>query len=294
MNIDIDIVCPIYKGLSYLEPLYKSFKTQKGVMIHKIILPVTDSEDEEMGKIRDFISEHSDILSFEVKPSDFSHSLTRQKAIIDYCSERCVVMLSQDVVLANEDTLFNLVLPIFNKEAAYTYARQISKYNNIEKYIREINYPEISSLVTKDDIEKKQLMAFFSSDACSAYDRDVFIKIGGYGGYNVMFSEDMLYSYFVLNNGYAKKYCSSSVVYHSHKLTLKQLYKRYYETGIFFSQVTLFNNYKSTNSGFSLAMKVLKKALLNFNIPVLLRWLPDMTARYIGMKKGKKYGRDKK
>lgn len=294
MNIDIDIVCPIYKGLSYLKPLYESFKSQKGVSIKKIILPVTDSEDDEMEETRHFISEHGDIISFEIKPCDFSHSLTRQKAIIDYCSERCVVMLSQDVILAKEDTLFNLVLPIYNKEAAYTYARQISKYNNIEKYIREINYPEESSLITKDDIEKKQLMAFFSSDACSAYDREVFIKIGGYGGYDVMFSEDMLYSYFVLSHNYAKKYCSSSIVYHSHKLTLKQLYKRYYETGIFFSKVHLFDNYKSTNSGLSLAMKVLKKALLHFNIPVLLRWLPDMTTRYIGMKKGKKKGRAEK
>ena len=37
-----------------------------------------------------------------------------------------------------------------------------------------------------------------------------------------------------------------------------------------------------------LALYVLKEALKHFDIPVLFRWLPDMSARYLGMKKGRK------
>ncbi len=43
-------------------------------------------------------------------------------------------------------------------------------------------------------------------------------------------------------------------------------------------------------SGMKLAMYVLKQALKHFDIPVLFRWLPDMSARYLGIKKGKKVG----
>ena len=36
--------------------------------------------------------------------------------------------------------------PIINGQAAACYSRQISKYNNLEKYTREKNYPKDSSL----------------------------------------------------------------------------------------------------------------------------------------------------
>ena len=80
------------------------------------------------------------------------------------------------------------------------------------------------------------------------------------------------------------------MVDHSHKYTLKQLYKRYYDTGVFQSQVTFFKDENLEGSGMKLAMYVLKQALKHFDIPVLFRWLPDMSARYFGIKKGKKVG----
>ena len=43
-----------------------------------------------------------------------------------------------------------------------------------------------------------------------------------------------------------------------------------------------------------LALHVFKSALKDFNIPVLFRFLPDMTSRYLGMRKGKKAMRNKK
>jgi len=103
-----------------------------------------------------------------------------------------------------------------------------------------------------------------------------------------MFAEDMLYSKFVLDAGYKKAYVGGAIVAHSHKFKLKELYNRYYETGKFHKEIGLFNQYKSTDSGMKLALYVLGQALIHFNIPVLFRWLPDMAARYLGMKKGKK------
>lgn len=287
--IDIDIVCPIYKESASLESLVKSFDTQKGVNIKKIIFPVTLSHTEEDNVIRDIINRYN-IISFELEKEQFSHSLTREKAIKDYCTCRCVVMISQDIKLTNEDVFYNLVKSIDEKETVYNFAKQICTNKSIEKYIRAKNYPAESYYVTNDDVEKMKFMAYFASDACSAYDRDTFMKLGGYGGYDLMMSEDALYSKIVLDAGYKKKYCADAVVEHSHKYTLKQLYKRYYDTGVFQSQVTFFKDVKMEGSGMKLAMYVLKQALKNFDIPVLFRWFPDMSARYLGIKKGKKVG----
>lgn len=288
--IKIDIVCPIYNGYHYLQPLYDSFYQQKNIMINKIVFPVTITSDEEMTKIRSFIKENN-ICSFEVTKEEFSHSLTRERAIRDCCESDIVVMVSQDIKLTNDMVFYNLVKDIAEKNTVYNYARQICTNKTIEKYIRKKNYPEQSYIVCKDDIEKMQLMAFFASDACSAYDRNIFLELNGYGGYDVMMNEDQLYSKIILDAGYKKKYCADAIVEHSHKYKLKQLYNRYYETGVFYSKVKVFDEYKSTDSGIKLALYVLKKALLRFDIPVLFRWLPDMTARYLGMKKGKKYGK---
>lgn len=288
--IQIDIVCPVYKGYDYLNSLYNSFYEQKKVKINKIVFALTLSGEEDDIKIKEFAREKG-ITIFEVKKDEFSHSLTREEAIKKYCTSDIVVMISQDVKLTNNNVFYNLVKSIENKETVYNYARQICTNDTIEKYIRNKNYPEQSYIVSKENIEKMQLMAFFASDACSAYDRNVFIKLGGYGGYDVMMNEDQLYSKIILDAGYKKKYCADAIVEHSHKYKLKQLYNRYYQTGKFYKQVKVFDEYKSTDSGLKLALYVLKEALKKFDIKVLLRWLPDMAARYIGMKAGKKCGK---
>ena len=284
---DVDIVCPVYKGYNYLESLYNSIINQNNVNINKIVFAITDSNDEEMDKIREFVKQKN-ISYFEVSKNEFSHSLTRQKAIEQYCLSNIVIMISQDIMPTNNDVFYNLTKDINDGNSVYNYARQICTNKSIEKYIRKKNYPENSFYVNKDDIENKQLMAFFASDACSAYNRDVFLKVGGYGGFDVMMNEDQLYSKIILEAGYKKKYCADAIVEHSHKYSLKQLYKRYYETGRFYKEVKVFDKYKSTESGISLALYVLKQAIIHLDIPVLFRWLPDMTSRYLGMRKGRK------
>lgn len=290
--IDIDIVCPVYKDSLYLEPLIKSFYLQKNVNIKNIVFPLTISHTEEDDLNREIIKKYG-ITSFEMEVKDFSHSLTREKAIREYCKSRVVVMISQDIVLTDENVFYNLAKDIDSKECAFNFARQISKYKNIEKYIRQKNYPKESYFVEKKDIETMGFMAYFSSDACSCYDRDVFIKLNGYGGYDIMMNEDALYSKIILEAGYKKKYCADAIVEHSHKYSLKQLYHRYYDTGVFQSTVDIFKDVKMESAGKSLAFYVLGQALKHFNIPVLFRWLPDMAARYLGLKKGKKEGSKK-
>lgn len=98
----------------------------------------------------------------------------------------------------------------------------------------------------------------------------------------------MYYAKKVIDAGYKKAYVAEAVAEHAHHYSFKQLYNRYFQTGIWFAEHPEFDEYKATNSGLSLALYVFKKALFAFNIPVLVRFIPDMLARFLGMKKGKK------
>ena len=86
---------------------------------------------------------------------------------------------------------------------------------------------------------------------------------------------------------YTIKYCADSKVIHSHEFTFKQQYDRYYITGKFFKQNDYLNEYKVNDSGFSMAKYILKRAIQEKNLNAIIRFLPNMSARLIGMKVGK-------
>ena len=105
---------------------------------------------------------------------------------------------------------------------------------------------------------------------------------------NLPINEDMYIAHKLITNDYKIKYCADSVVYHSHKFMLKQLYYRYYLSGKFMAQNSYLDQYKTVRSGRKLARYVLRRALCQFNVLVLLRFMPDMIARWLGMRNGRK------
>ena len=96
----------------------------------------------------------------------------------------------------------------------------------------------------------------------------------------------MYIAYKIITNGYKIKYCADSVVEHSHTFTLKQYYERYKATGKFFKENNYLKNYKVNAAGGNLAKYVLKRAWQDKNWNVLIKFIPNMAARYIGMKVG--------
>lgn len=281
----IDIFCPLYNAEKYIIDLNDSLKNQKKVKINKIIYLLTESKDNSLN-----ILENNKLDFRLIKKEDFSHSLTREKEALKSKAD-IIVFISQDIVIEDNLWLHNLTKNIISGRCEASYSRQISKYDNIEKYTREKNYPSKSRIVSKKDINKLGLSTFFFSDASSAIRTDIFKKLKGYDGKNLPINEDMYFAYKLIMNDYRICYEADSIVYHSHNFTLKQLYDRYKLTGQFFKQNSYLDSYGTTKSGGGLAKYVLKRAIQDKNIKVLFRFLPDMGARYIGMKVGKKSGK---
>ena len=280
--MDIDIICPLYKAENYIENLHNSLLKQKNVNISEIKYILTESNDNSEKILKDMNLNYKLITKDE-----FSHSLVREKAAMESKAD-IICFITQDVVIENEDWLEKLVKPIINDEAEATYSRQLTKFNNIEKYTRESNYPAESQIKTKEDIEKLGLKTFFSSDASAAIKRSIFVELNGYDNKNLPISEDMYFSYKLIMNGYRIKYCADSIVYHSHNFNLKELYDRYKLTGQFFKENSYLDKYGTTGSGAKLAKYVLKRILQEKRIGLLFRYPFDMAARLFGMKAGKR------
>ena len=278
----VDIICPLYNASNYIENLHNSLLKQKDVKISEFKYILTESKD----NTEEYLI-NNNINYTKIKKEEFSHSLTREKEALESDTD-ILVFITQDVVIEDELWLYNLIKDIDDSNIVATYSRQLTKYNNIEKYTRESNYPNKDIVKSKKDIDKYGLKTFFFSDAASAISTKVFKELNGYDNKNLPISEDMYIAYKIIMNGYKIKYCSDSIVYHSHKFTLKQIYDRYKLTGRFFKENNYLDKYGTTGSGASLAKYILKRIFQEKRFLLLFRYPFDMAARLIGMKVGKR------
>lgn len=281
-NKKVDIICPLYNAETYIEALHNSLLKQKQVEINKFRYVLTESKDNTEEYLK-----NNNINYRKIKKQEFSHSLVREKEALESDAD-IVVFVTQDVVIEDELFLYNLVKDIDGENIVATYARQLTKYNNLEKYTRESNYPDKDIIKSKEDIEKYGLKTFFFSDAASAINTEIFKKLNGYDNKNLPISEDMYIAYKIIMNGYKIKYCSEAIVYHSHNFTLKEIYDRYKLTGKFFKENSYLDQYGTTGSGANLAKYILKRIFQEKRFKLLFRYPFDMAARLIGMKVGKK------
>ena len=238
--MNIEIICPLYNAENYILSLYSNLNKQKNVNISKISFVLTESKDNSEKVLKE-----NNINYIKIKREDFSHSTVREDVAIKSNSD-ILVFITQDIEIQNDDWLEKLVAPIINNESEAAYSRQITKYNNIEKYTREINYPAESFTKSKNDIERLGLKTFFFSDASSAIKTSIYKELNGYDGKRLPTNEDMYFAYKMIMAGYRIRYCADSIVLHSHKFTLKQIYDRYRLTGQFFRDNSYIDKYGTT------------------------------------------------
>ncbi|WP_300348344.1 glycosyltransferase [Clostridium sp.] len=281
----VSIICPLYNAENYIVDLHKKLLEQEkidGVDI-EISYVLTRCKDRTEEILKEMNLEYT-----LIEPKDFSHSKTREMMAFKSTGD-IIVFISQDVMMKNNLWLKNLVAPILNGECEASFSRQLCTNNTIEKYIREKNYPAESRVVSKNDIDKYGLLTFFYSDASSAVKASVYKELNGYDGKRLLINEDMYFAEKLIQAGYRIKYCGDSEIYHSHIFTLKSLYERYFDTGVFFKKNPQFLNYKGNKNGKDMAVHALKRSLEDKNFKVTLNILPNFGARFIGSFLGKKY-----
>lgn len=282
--MDISIICPLYKGEKYIKRLHGWLTSQCNVNVKEILYILTKTDNDNSEKILNELNAKYKVI----KPEEFSHSLTREKAAFEAEGD-IIVFITQDIVVVNHMWLYNLTKDILEGNCEAAFSRQICDNKTIERYTRMKNYPKESRIVSKKDIKTLGIMTYFYSDAASAIRKDIFIKLKGYDGKVLLTNEDMYIAYKIINNGYRIKYCADSEVIHSHKYTYKALLKRYFDQGVFLKQHEYIANSGDSESAISLLKFVVKNSIKEKNIKVLFDIIPNFGVRFIGNKLGRRY-----
>ena len=277
----VSVICPLYNAEDSILDFDRSLRNQKGVNLLEIKYTLTESSDH-----TEDLLDALDVPYLKIKKEAFSHSIVREEAAMKV-KGKIIVFLTQDVEIRDDQFLAKLVAPIFNGEASASYARQKTKYNNIEKYTRAHNYPQESFVVTKKDLPKLGLKTFFFSDAAGAVDAKTFRDLSGYDGKDLPISEDMYLAYKIIMHGGSIKYAADAICYHSHNFKLGQLYNRYKLTGEFMKQNPDIAEYGVTSAGGGMAKSILRSAVKDRNFRVLSGYIPNMAARFMGMTRGR-------
>ena len=284
----ISVACPLYEAEKYILDFDESLKMQEGVELAEIFYILTEGKDNTEKTMKDAgILDRPEVKFSKIKKEDFSHSLTREKAVMEATGD-VIVFLTQDVEIKDKEFLKKLVEPIFKGEADATYAKQVTKYNNIEKYTRESNYPAKSFTVSEVDIPKLGLKTFFFSDAAGAVSREKFVELGGYDSKDLPISEDMYFAHKLIMAGGKIRYVAEAMCYHSHDFKLSELYDRYKLTGEFMKMNPEIAKSGVNAAGGGMAKYIFKRAWQERNFKVLAKFLPNMGARYIGMRRGRR------
>ena len=277
----VSVICPIYNGEKYIDVLFDKIRKQKKISNIQIIAPVSKSNDNSFFKAK----RKADVAYVVEK---FNHGLTRHEAALKANGDY-LVFITQDILPCDELWLYNLLKDL-NTDIVAAYSRQIAYENHgeIEKLIRDFNYPSLDKIASKENLLKNGRKNLFYSDSSSGILKNYYLKIDGYN-FKTNTNEDVLLANKILKDNKKIKYISKSCVYHSHKFNLKNIYFRYKEIGEFEkSNQKLFQDYSSENEGKKLCLFLIKKLISRKKILEILKLPINIGVRYVGYKLGKK------
>jgi rhamnosyltransferase len=259
-NKQISIIIPTLQAERYLPELLSSLYCQTLKPV-QIIIVDSSSQDGTVNIAKEFQCKVTLIPAGEFNHGG-SRNLGASMAVGDV-----LVFLTQDAIPVGEHFLATLVSPIAAGDAVAVTARQIANpmSSPLEIFARHFNYPEISHIRSLQDLPRLGIKTYFFSNTASAIDRGIFEQLGGFSG-DLIVNEDMDLCFRVIQAGYQVAYQSEAVVCHSHEYSLSQLFRRYFDIGVYFSlnpSLQQINTHHEGQRFFRMAVRFLagKKAL---------------------------------
>lgn len=169
-----------------------------------------------------------------IDPREFSHGGTRQLAA-ELCPDaEWLVYFTQDAILKQPDSLAKLLAHGVNPQVAMVYGRHIPRADAdvLECHARHFQYPAVSSVRDRSSFKHMGYRAAFASDVYAAYRASALRSIGGFPQ-RIIVSEDSYVAARLLLAGWQTVYAADAEVEHSHRYSLRQLFRRYFDVGVF-------------------------------------------------------------
>ena len=284
----ISVIIPALNAEKYIKTLLDALFEQT-IKPDEIVVVDSESEDNTTAVCK----QYSNVRIIPILRKDFDHGKTRDMALRT-CDSDYVLFITQDAYPKDKYYIENLLKPFqYDEKIAISSGRQIARKDAtpMEKCIRNFNYPEKSSVRSKDDLEQLGIKTFFFSDVCSAYRKDIYEKVGGFE-YPIKTNEDMFFAAKIIQSGYKIAYAAEAVVVHSHNLTLKEQYQRNYIQGYEIERhKNILGNVSQNSEGVKLVKKVSAELIRNGHIISFVHFGFDCCARVLGSKMGSKKAR---
>lgn len=221
------IIPTLNAGPQFVE-LLKSIEMQDLAPHHKLII---DSASE------DATTRTAESFGYEVisiRRADFDHGATRNIGLSLPADIEILVFLTQDVILANRNSLSNLLAVFADPQVGAGYGRQLPHLHAgaIAAHARMFNYREVSYCCDADNARARGIKAVFMSNSFAAYRRTALEEVGGFPN-RVILGEDTCVAAKMILSGWKISYSAEAAAYHSHDYTLWQETRRYFDIGAF-------------------------------------------------------------
>ena len=290
-NPTVDVIIPTYKPDENFLKLIECLEKQT-YPIHQIIIMNTE-EKYFSGLLygQQFEMEHNVSVS-HVSKMEFDHGHTRKEAVKKSTAEIFVCM-TDDAMPASDRLIENLIAPILEEKAEFSYARQLPRENAgiVESYTRLFNYPKESRIKSIKDLDQLGIKTYFFSNVCAAYRRDLYDEVGGFVDYT-LFNEDMIFAANAMKAGYRIAYAADAEVVHSHHYTNKQQFHRNFDLGV--SQAEhpeVFKDVPSQSEGKKLVKKTINYLREKNKQYLIPGYIITSAYKYFGFKMGTNYKR---
>ena len=289
----VDVVIPMYHSNDRMIHMLELLISQS-LCPNKVILMNTDESfykaDAGFQKVVEKYNSDGKmkIEVYHVSPEEFDHGRTRDEGILHSDAEY-VLLMTDDAVPYDNKLIGHMLRGFDDKTIGAVYARQLAHKNSgmLEQLTREFNYPDKSCKKTKEDVKTLGIKAYFCSNVCAMYRKDLYVELGGFVN-KTIFNEDMIYAAKLIQNGYAVYYEKDAAVYHSHKYSLMKQLRRNFDLGV--SQADhpeVFDNVPSEGEGKKLVGFVSKR--IKGKIFHLFYFYMQCAFKLVGYKLGKKY-----
>ena len=264
----ISVVIPVKDGGEDLRRCLEGVAAQRVDEEVEVVVVDSGSSDGSVGVARSFGA-----LVHEIPPEAFNHGATRNLGVSLASGDR-LVFTSQDAHAERDDWLSCLVAPLADAGVAGSYGRQVAHEDASpsEQFFLDFLYGPVARVQRAGDRIGPEDTLF--SNVNAAIRRDVFERFGFVE--DIVMSEDQEWSARVLREGFALAYVPEAVVRHSHPYTLRQAYRRFYDSGL------------SARQSYLVESSVVDLARLHIAYPVRelawlvrtrqLRWIPRAIA----------------
>lgn len=221
----VSVLMPTRNAGPLLERVLAALFRQRTSFPFEVIVVDSGSTDETPDILARF-----PVTVHEIDPAEFNHGATRN-LLASLARGDYLVFLTQDAVPYDESWMQHLVAPLVAREALGAYSRQVprSTTDPINRFFLGELYPDEGRVKALDREAGASLDDIHFSNAASAMTRAAWLEFPFRN--DIVMAEDQDWSVRVMRAGHRICYVAHALVEHAHHYTLRETFKRYFDSG---------------------------------------------------------------